>query len=123
MDKTMNVKRLLESLDGISAIVGAAGAKKAADGLRALKGLFVGDVNSPAADAVDEIQKLLDTAKAAERDAYVEQLVAAGTDKSKFSAAYLVLQDDKRMGKEDVSAIAHRFTDGRKKWGSRKAAL
>jgi len=119
----MSVKKLLESLDGLGAIVEAAGAKKAADGLRTLKGLFGGDSNRPAAEALDELRDVLDSEKLAERGAYLKRLVDAGTDEVKFNSAIDELEKDKRMGKEGVDAIAHGFTGGRTKWPSRKAAI
>lgn len=123
MEDHMSVKKLLESLDGLGAIVEAAGAKKAADGLRALKGLFGADSNRPAAEALDELRGILDSEKQVDRGAYLKRLIDAGTDDVKFNAAIDELDKDKRMDKEDVDAIAHGFTGGRTKWPSRKAAM
>jgi hypothetical protein len=119
----MSVKKLLASLSGLGAIVEAAGAKKAAEGLRALKGLFVGESDRPAAEALDELRNVLNAEKPAEREAYVKRLVDAGSDDAKFNTTVDELQKDKRMDKEDVDAIAHAFIGGRTKWPSRKAAV
>ena len=119
----MSVKRLAETLGELGDIVEAAGAKKVADGLRTIRGLFERDADRNANEALEELRSVLASEKSTLRLTYLKRLNEAGTDAAKFDAVAKELEQSKQMGKEDIDSIAHDFTGGRKKWPSRKAGI
>ena len=119
----MNVKGLLKALGALRGIVAAAGAKKAAEGVRTLEGLFQEGDERPVDQALGELRDILASEKLAARETYLKRLVDAGSDEAAFNAVHLELDKNKGISKEDADAIAHSFTGGRKSWRNRKGAL
>ena len=120
----MKTKKLLDTIDDLSSVVEAAGAKKAAAGLRSLKALFSSSkADQEASDVLSDLRALMDEGTVVVSDSYLKRLSDAGTDQAAFNAAYGELQNDKRVDKSSANMIAHQYTKGRRAWPSRKAAL
>ena len=119
----MIVKKLLESLQGLASVIETAGAKKHAQGLENLKGLFEGQEHRDTDEAIADLRKLLDDEKQRARGDYLKRLVDAKTDEAAFKSVHGELGRDPTISKEDADEIAHSYTGGRKKWATRKASL
>lgn len=123
----MHVKKLLDALEGIAAIVEAAGAKSAAKDIRAVKQLFDQGKDRSAESALNELGQILDSETGLIRANYVNRLLEAGTIKSKFDVVCGALDKDKSVDKKLADTIADGYLnkdrEGRKSWPNRKAAI
>ena len=119
----MNIRKLLDTFDSVGAVVEAAGSKKAANGIRSLKGLFTGNLSRPADEGIDDLRGVLAADTLAARERHLKRLLEAKTDEALFRKAYEDVENDKRIAKDEMDAIAHNYTGGRRSWSSRRAAL
>jgi hypothetical protein len=125
----MKIKRLLDALEGIAALIGAAGSKNAATDVRAIKGLLERDPERNVDDALNDLRQLLNSEKRLVAANYGKKLLEAATDKSTFDAVHSALEKDKSVDKETADAIAHDYintagdSNARKSWPNRKQAI
>jgi hypothetical protein len=130
----MNVGELKRALEEAEGILSAAGSKTAGKDLRTFLQIFAGREHEDINVFFDELRRRLNAAseppaaptRAANGDRvdrYVNALNSTGTDKSAFTVIYNELKKDKTVSKDDVDAIAHRFTGGRAQWPSKSEAL
>lgn len=119
----MIVKKLLESLQSLASVIEASGSKKSAEAVSTSANLLPSDDQRDASEALAELRQVLAEDNQRLRNTYVDRLHAAGTDEASFKLVYQDLSSDKLIGKGEADEIAHRFTGGRKKWSSRKAAV
>jgi hypothetical protein len=123
LEMTMNLRSLRDALSDISALVRESGGKKSADEIAAIATLLEGEDTAPVGNAIENLAAKLENEKETLRQDYVQRLLESELDDQRFAEVYQTLSDDRRVGKEDVDAIANIYTKGRPKWGSRKAAL
>ena len=130
----MNVKELREVLEEAEGILVAAGAKGPSKDFRTFLELFKGHDDRPVAEFLAELRGRLSgpqrppevqpTGPDEEVVAYyVQQLHGAGTAQHVFDRVYADLLNDRRVGKAEADAIAHRYTGGRDKWPKKNEAL
>jgi hypothetical protein len=130
----MNVKELREVLAEAEGILTAAGAKGPSKEFRAFLDLLGGRDDQPVAEFLAELRGRLNgsqPASATEANGtdervvayYVERLKVADTARHQFDMVYADLSGDRRVGKAEADAIAHRYTGGRDKWPKKSEAL
>ena len=127
----MKVSELRVVLDDLQVIYAAAGAKSQAGDVKSVLDLFDGfddvDVDAFLAELREEISPSTESVdvtpgRADVVESFVRRLLQAGTDRAAFEAVWSELACHSSVTKSEMDSIAHRFTGGRRSWGTRKLA-
>jgi hypothetical protein len=117
-DKPMQVAKLKRLLERLRDSYSAVGAEKPAKDMRRVTDLLKGFETKTVSEFVGETQALLANEKPATPRTrsteelvarYVRELLDAGTDKAAFDAAMGLIDDDREIGKSELSEIANRY--------------
>ena len=130
----MNVKELREVLEEAEGILTAAGAKGPSKDFRTFLELFKGHDDRPITEFLAELrERLSDRPRPPDVQPngpdegvvahYVQQLHEAGIAQHLFDRLFTELSNDRRVGKAEADAIAHRYTGGRDQWPKKSEAL